>query len=99
MRQIYHFESAQPPHLSAARLEELGRKRRLRRRIALISASAWLTELCLIAAAVLLRPLSLALSVACVALSGLLLSGAAAVAVIFYFRRDTICPSASYFHF
>ncbi len=47
MKQIYSFDSATPPHISRAKLEEELRRRALRRQILILRISSFLCCLCM----------------------------------------------------
>lgn len=83
MNMNFDFEQYTPPRLNEENLMLLDEKRKEIRRMLLLAASSHLLFLSLVLAAFLIAPYSLVLSLICLTVLGLWLSGTGIIAVVF----------------
>ena len=94
MKQIYPFDSFQPPNLSEKKLRAEIQRRETLRQTALLALAGILAELCLIAAALLVRPVNEVLAFAIIAYVCVSISGCAIIAIVYDLRRrNLICSN------
>ncbi len=92
MKQIYPFDSFQPPDLSEKKLRAEIQRRATLRQTALLALAGILAELCLIAAALFVSPINEVLAFAIIAYVCVSISGCAIIAVVYDLkRRNLIC--------
>lgn len=93
MKQIYRFDDTAPPPLSEKSLRTEIERRKLRRQTVLLALAGNLSVLCMIAAAFLLLPVSIIVSVSCIAYACVAICGGTAIAIVFIDKRRNLeCP-------
>jgi len=90
MKQIYRFDFYDPPVLNEAMLQAELARQKLRRQIILWVLLGSFHCLCLIAAAILIYPVSAAYSFVCVAYACIAICGGGAVAAVYSEKRKEI---------
>ena len=88
MKQIYHFDSAQPPALTEKMLRIEIERRRMLRQTALVALAGALINWCLFITAFLLYSVNIFLSVACISYTFAAIYGAGAIAAVYVNRRN-----------
>ena len=92
MKQIYTFDSFQPPDLNEKKLRAEIQRRMTVRQTALLALAGILVELCLIVTALLIKPVNEVLAFAMIAYVCVSISGCAVIAIVYDLRRrNFIC--------
>lgn len=90
MKQIYRFDSNNPQVLSERTLRFELEQRRLRQQTTILAVAGNLTVWCMIAAAVLLQPVSVVLSISCIVYACVAICGGAVIAIVFADKRRNL---------
>ena len=94
MRQIYNFDSVQPPPLSERMLAVELQRRKTRRQTALLALAGVMSVWCLIAAAFILYSVNVYLAAACMSYVIIAVCGAGVIAAVYMNnRRIYLCHS------
>ena len=95
MKQIYRFDSAQPPALSEKKLRLKIERRKAQRQTVLLALAGVLINWCLIITAFVLYPVNSVFSIACTAYICVAMCGGGAIAAVYtkITRRKMQCLS------
>lgn len=94
MKQIYRFDCVRPPVLSEKMLQAEIERRKIQKQTVLLALAGILADWCLVVAAVILQPVSVFLSFACISYACIAVCGSVVIAIVFSQKRRTlICSS------
>ena len=95
MKQIYHFDSVQPPALSEKTLNAELERRKIRRYTTILASAGVLVNVCLVVMAVVFYPINIYLSIACICYTFIAICGGGVIAAIYTnsTRRNNQCLS------
>ncbi len=90
MKQIYRFDSNQPPTVSEKMLRAEIERRKVLRQTVLLALAGVSVELCLFITGLILQPVNAVLSTLCIAYACVAVCGNCVIAIVFTQRRRNL---------